>query len=424
MESMKKSFSNELALTNEQAAIVTNRHYSEEATRIAVKVAEATRIRHTKWLVNRQFVLDQSHVDASLSEQARYCESVIHDERERVTRNQRLLLECERARVKDKQRQQEIRQQIHAGVVDDILSTTENAMKEQLLVMSPVQLFGRFPDFSYFASTAYSPSLSVSKLSVLTTNDSSLSSEVLSLMGNAKFLERIKRRPMALHDAKVAIGALGLENCVRLFPILMSKPLLKWQEPTTKNIAPKLWQQMMVTANATCQRLRVAGWSTPEQGLLLGVLLSLGTFAVANQYPRFFEEALISRMQQYREANERDKYYACADVTLDLSRLPRLLATLSDSVTKHIIEALPWTLATQPIKVALEEELNKVPVLERSLFGVALAQGNAFSIYDALESSRVFVDKHKPFWFANVQLSAKDLSKLSHAQLGRLELLS
>jgi hypothetical protein len=147
-------------------------------------------------------------------------------------------------------------------------------------------------------------------------------------------------------------------------------------------------------------------------------------FAVANQYPRFFEEALISRMQQYREANERDKYYACADVTLDLSRLPRLLATLSDSVTKHIIEALPWTLATQPIKVAIEEELNKVPVLERSLFGVALAQGNAFSIYDALESSRVFIDKHKPFWFANVQLSAKDLSKLSHAQLGRLELLS
>lgn len=405
-------------------AIVTGRRYSDEANTIAAKVAQATRMRHVKWLVNRQFVLDQSNVDTSLSEQARYCESVINDERERVTRNQRLLLQCERDRVKDKLRQQEARQRIHAGVVDDILAETESSMSTQLLGMSPVQLFGRFPDFAYFASTAYSPSLSVSKLSVLTTNDASLNSEVLSLMENAKFLERIKRRPMPLQDAKVAIGALGLDNCIRLFPILMSKPLLKWQEPVTKNIAPKLWQYMMVTADATCQRLRAAGWPTPEQGLFLGVLLSLGAFSVVNQYPRFFEEALIIKMQQYRESNARDKYYACADVALDVSRLPHVLASLAIPLTKHIVKTLHWTMATQPLKVALEEELNQVPVLERSLLGVALAQGHAFSIYEALESSGVFIEKHKPFWFANVQLSANDLSTLTNAHLGRLELLS
>ncbi|MEZ8545953.1 hypothetical protein AB6D12_00515 [Vibrio cyclitrophicus] len=129
-------------------------------------------------------------------------------------------------------------------------------------------------------------------------------------------------------------------------------------------------------------------------------------------------------MQQYRESNERDKYYACTDVTFDLSRLPSLLVTLSNRLTKHILETLPWSLSTLPLKVALEEELNQVPVLARSLFGVALAQGNAFALYDALESSRVFIEKHKPFLFANVQLSAKDLSVLSNAHLGRLELLS
>lgn len=423
-QSVKTSSSTVPILSDGREKILLNRRYSDEANRIVAKVAQATRMRHAKWLVNRQFVLDQSNVDASLSEQARYCDSVIGEERERVTRNQRLLLECEHARVKDKLRQQEVRQRIHSEVVNDILAMTEDMMKEQLLVMSPVQLFGRFPDFSYFASTAYSRSLSVSKLSVLTTNDASLNSELLSLMENAKFLERIKRRPMMLKDAKVAIGALGLDNCVRLFPILMCKPLLKWQEPATKNIVPKLWQYMMVTANATCHRLRAAGWHNPEQGILLGVLLSLGAFSVANQYPRFFEEALISKMQKYRESNQRDKYYACADVSLDLSRLPRLLATLSRSVTKHVLESLPWTPATQPLKVALEEELNHVPVLARSLCGTALVQGHAFSIYDSLESSRVFIDKHKPFWFANVQLSAKDLSALSLAHLGRLELVS
>jgi len=424
MQSVKKSSSIAPILSDGREKILVNRRYSEEANRIVAKVAQATRMRHTKWLVNRQFILDQSNIDASLSEQARYGDSVIGGECERVTRNQRLLLECEHARVKDELRQQVARQRIHSDVVSDILSMTEDMMKEQLLVMSPLQLFGRFPDFAYFTSTAYSPSLSVSKLSGLTTNDASLNSELLSLMENAKFLDRINRRPMTLQDAKVAIGALGLDNCVRLFPILMCKPLLKWQEPATKNIMPKLWQNMMVTANATCQRLRTAGWHTPEQGLLLGVLLSLGVFAVVNQYPRLFEEALISKMQQYRESNQRDKYYACADVTFDLSRLPRLLATLSRPVTKHVLEALSWTPATLPLKIALEEELNHVPVLDRSLCGVAIAQGDAFSIYDALESSCVFIDKHKPFWFANVQLSAKDLSALNHADLGRLELLS
>ncbi|MCM5511066.1 hypothetical protein [Vibrio sp. SCSIO 43169] len=424
MQTINKSSYKVPRLLKGRTAIVSGRRYSDEANTIAAKVAQATRMRHAKWLVNRQFVLDQGNVDISLSEQARYCESVIHDERERVTRNQRLLLQCERERVKDKLSQQKARQRIHAGVVDAILAETESSMNTQLLGMSPVQLFGRFPDFAYFASTAYSPSLSVSKLSVLTTNDASLNNEVLSLMENAKFLERVKRRPMPLQDAKVAIGALGLDNCIRLFPILMSKPLLRWQDPVTKSIAPKLWQYMMVTANATCQRLSAAGWRTPEQGLFLGVLLSLGAFSVVNQYPRFFEEALMTKMQQYRESNERDKYYACADVALDLSRLPRLLATLATPLTKHIVKALHWTMATQPLKVALEEELNHVPVLERGLLGTALAQGHAFSIYEALESSGVFIEKHKPFWFANVQLSASDLSTLTNAHLGRLELLS
>lgn len=424
MQSVNKPSVKVPGLSGTREAIMTNRHYSEGANKLAAKVSQATKVRHAKWLVSRQFVLDQSNVDVSLSEHARYCNSVINDERERVTRNQRLLLECESARVKDKRRQQEVRQRIHADVVNDILSMTETTMREQLLSMSPVQLFGRFPDFEHFATTAYSPSLSVSKLSVLTTNDAALRSEVLSLMENAKFLERIRRRPMILHEPKVAIGALGLENCIRLFPILMSKSLLKWQDPKTKNIVPKIWQHMMVTANATYQRLRAAGWCTPEQGFILGVLMSLGSFAIVNQYPRFFEEALIAKMQQYRESNERDKYYACTDITFDLSRLPSLLVTLSNRLTKHILETLSWSLSTQPLKVALEEELNQVPVLARSLCGVALAQGNAFALYDALESSRVFIEKHKPFWFANVQLSVKDLSVLSDAHLGRLELLS
>ncbi|WP_245609255.1 HDOD domain-containing protein [Vibrio pacinii] len=409
---------------NMRKAIITQRRYSEEANAIADKVSAVTRARHAKWLVSRQFVLDQDNVDSSLSDQARYCDSVIGSERERITRNQRLLLECESARVKDKRQKQAQRQRVHAAVVQEVLAFTKASMEKQLLTMTPTQLFGRFPDFSYFADIAYSPSLGISKLSVLTTNDAMLKSEILSLVGNAQFLARLHREPKRVSDPNVAIGTLGIDNCVRLFPILMSKALVKWQEPAIKNIVPKLWQYMMVTANATCQRLEVAGWRYPHQGLLLGALHALGMFVVVNQYPRFFEEALINKMQAYRGQQRRDEYYACAEVSLDMSLLPELLMSLSKPLTQNIVEALSWSASSQPLRLALEEDINQVPVLERSLFGVALAQGSAFSTYDALERSQVFVDKHKPFWFANVQLAAKDLGVLSQSKMGRLQLSS
>ncbi|PFG58046.1 hypothetical protein ATG66_0566 [Vibrio sp. ES.051] len=335
------------------------------------------------------------NVDSSLNEQARYCDCVIVSEGEHITRNQRLLLECESVRVKDKRQKQAQRQRIHAAVVREVLALTRTSMEEQLITMTPVQLFGRFPDFSYFADTAYSSSLGISKLSVLTTNDAMLKSEVLSIVGNAQFLERLHREPkrVCVSDPNVAIGTLGIDNCERLFSILISKALVKWQEPAIKNIVPKLWQYMMViananaNANATCQRLDVAGWRYPQQGLLLEGLHALGMFAVVNQYPRFFEEALINKMQAYREQQRRDEYYACAEVSLDMSLLPELLMSLSKPLTQNIIEALSWSASSQPLRLALEEDINQVPVLERSLFGVALAQGSAFSTYDALERS-------------------------------------
>nr|OEE22033.1 hypothetical protein OAM_21855 [Vibrio cyclitrophicus ZF14] len=402
--------------------IITNRRYSEEANAISGKVATVTRVRHARWLVNRKFVLDQDSVDKVLSEQARYCDSVIISEKERVIRHQRLLLECEIARVKDKMQKKAKRQRVHSSVVQQVLALTETMMQEELLAMSPLQLFGRFPDFSYFADIAYSPSLNISKLAELTNNDPNLKTEVLSLLGDTRFLDRLHRQPKRIKDSDVALGALGIENCVRLLPILMSKPLLKWRDPAIKNIVPKIWQYMMVTANATCQRLEAAGWRYPQQGLLLGVLHSLGMFAVVNQYPRFFHEALISKMQECREQQKRDEYYACAEVSLDMSVLPKLLVSLSNTLTQHILSTLSWSPNSLPLRYALEEDINNVPVLERGLLGVALAQGVAFSTYDSLKRSHVFVEKHKPFWFANVQMSAKSLDDLCQSNMGRLQL--
>ena len=66
----------------------------------------------------------------------------------------------------------------------------------------------------------------------------------------------------------------------------MVKPLLRWDNPLTKNIAPKLWQHMILTANVTRIRLKHAGVKNPEQGILLGVLRVIATFSIINQFFR------------------------------------------------------------------------------------------------------------------------------------------
>jgi len=74
------------------------------------------------------------------------------------------------------------------------------------------------------------------------------------------------------------------------------------------------------------------------------------------------------------------------------------------------------------MKNALLEDLDQVPVLERSPQGAALAQAQAYAIFDTLDRSGVFVEKHKPFWFANVQMPPEALQQIRDKHPGRIDL--
>ena len=100
--------------------LLTNKLYNKEAHQVATKISELTRERYTKWLVSLKYVIDQSDVDAALSRQCDFCDTVILNEKERVMKNQRLLLECESCKVKERLKAAEDRQRIHESVVGDI----------------------------------------------------------------------------------------------------------------------------------------------------------------------------------------------------------------------------------------------------------------------------------------------------------------
>jgi len=69
--------------------LLTKKTYTQEAIDIASKVSKEVEIRHAKWLVSMKYLVDQTEVDDLLSLQGRYCDDVIFNEDERITRNQR-----------------------------------------------------------------------------------------------------------------------------------------------------------------------------------------------------------------------------------------------------------------------------------------------------------------------------------------------
>ncbi|MCU8516780.1 HDOD domain-containing protein [Vibrio vulnificus] len=402
--------------------LLANRRYTQEAIETAEQVANEVNVRHAKWLVSMKYILDQSNVDNLLSLQGRYCEDVIFSEDERITRNQRILLECEQAKVVERREQVKARQNTHKRVVVDVTRHAEHMMIEKLLNTPIDKLFNGIPNFDHLASFAYSPSLSFSKLTTLTTLSHQLSSSILDLVTNPKFCERIGKSSKSATDAKIAIGQMGIENCRLLFPVLMARPMLKWSDANTKLIAPKMWQHMIVTANVTRMRLQDANFKEPDAGILIGVLRTVGQFLASNHFTHTFEDALVEMMLKYREQDMREEYYACAEVVANMSFLPKIIFELEGQLAKRVLESMDWPANAMFIKNAVIEDIDNVPVEERSIAGAALAQGRAFSIYDGLQHSNAFVEKHKPYWFAQVQMPGTSLKDIQARMPGRLTL--
>ncbi|WCE28498.1 HDOD domain-containing protein [Vibrio sp. SCSIO 43137] len=402
--------------------LFSDKRYESKAEDAARKVAEQTVQRHAQWVVSMKYIVDQSDVDSLLSLQGKYCDSVIFEEKERITENQRILLQCEKQRVVERREKLEERQLVLDKVVKRVSVTTEKMMLDRLSQMSVQKLLWGFPDFGHFVSFAYSASLSFSRLGTLATLSSPLSNSVLDLVGNDTFCKLLGKYPKQTKDAKVAIGYMGIENCRKLFPVLMARPLLKWSDKNTRLIAPKIWQHAIVMANVTRMRLNDAGYKEPDEGVLIGMIRAFSYFAVCNYFSQIFEDALISVMQDFRDNEQMSEYFACSEVTPTLSVLPSVLCKLDKQLTQNIIDYIDWGPRGVHLKNALIEDIEQTPVLARSLHGVALAQARAFSIYDTMKASNVFIDKLAPFWFANVQMDGASLKKLQQSSPGKLTL--
>ncbi|MEZ9417276.1 hypothetical protein AB4189_24450, partial [Vibrio sp. 10N.286.49.E1] len=108
----------------------------------------------------------------------------------------------------------------------------------------------------------------------------------------------------------------------------------------------------------------------PSVGILLGVLRSLPLFLICNHFSSVFEDALVKTMLGYREASDKhDEYYACTEVMPNTQFLEIMVEKLDLKLLKNLVEFVDWSPSNLFIKRALLEEVNDIPVLERTVYG-------------------------------------------------------
>lgn len=401
--------------------MLANKNYTPEVIEISRKVSINVEKHFNKWLVSPKFKLKQTTVDTLLSLENRYCDSVIFDENDRISHNQRTLLRCEQDRVSARREKVVAKQKTLRYVIDDVCNTASELMIEKLEQTLMSSLFSELPDFNHFASVAYSSSLNFSKLHQISAESRPLSSSLIEFVSNPEFTEKYGKKSKVVLDPKVAARQIGIENCKLLFPLLMSQQLIKWSDDNIKPIVPKVWQHLVVTANSTRMRLQETSVKEPDAGILLGVLRTLPLFVICNHFSATFEDALVKTMLGYRDASDKhDEYYACTEVIPNTQFLESMIEILDTKLLKKLVDYIDWSPNNQFIKRALLEEVHDIPVLERSVYGAALSQGRKFSIFEALENSELFNIKHRPYWFSTVQMSVATMEQMQARIPGKL----
>lgn len=401
--------------------MLANKNYTPEVVEISKKVSINVEKNFNKWLVSPTFKLKQTTVDTLLSLENRYCDSVIFDENDRISHNQRILLRCEQDRVSARREKVVAKQKTLRYVIDDVCNTASELMIEKLEQTLMSSLFSELPDFNHFASVAYSSSLNFSKLHQISAESRLLSSSLIEFVSNPEFTEKYGKKSKVVLDPKVAARQIGIENCKLLFPLLMSQQLIKWSDDNIKPIVPKVWQHLVVTANSTRMRLQETSVKEPDAGILLGVLRTLPLFVICNHFSATFEDALVKTMLGYRDASDKhDEYYACTEVIPNTQFLESMIEILDTKLLKKLVDYIDWSPNNQFIKRALLEEVHDIPVLERSVYGAALSQGRKFSIFEALGNSELFNIKHRPYWFSTVQMSVATMEQMQARIPGKL----
>ncbi|MBW3694653.1 hypothetical protein EK599_03045 [Vibrio sp. T187] len=387
--------------------LASSQRYTAEAMCAAQDVVNINTKIYTRWLVSERYLVAPN--EPSSSHLPGYGENAILDEKDRVNAHQRILLGCEKSKVIDRVESLKKEQVQLEDIKEEIQAEIIKALIKDIRSNQAVGSICDTDKLSELMELLTHPHVDSEAMVSFAIRNHSID------FGLKKYMKRYfdSRAIEGGHpSSRTAIGHLGIERCRDIFPTILIRSRFDKGSELHKFVYRKLWHQVELMSNSISSRLECAEVDDKVVSSLFAILYTLPSFVIVEKYSQFYDEVYAKKLYEYRSLKDATKYNMC--LTLKPTLCPAsVIYKFEKVVRKQLLSSLKFGSHLEPMKVAFLEDLKNQPIIDRSLFGMALAQGKAYTMWRVLEGYKLTKKNHKPLWFGFFQMDKTALSSIN-----------
>lgn len=383
--------------------------------------------RFFSWMVSRKFA-EQSDLSDDLNFAANEKDDeVIFNHSDRTSKYQRVLLDVE----KDGEKKRRLEKRAHADAIKtaSLLINKEASKQIQTDLSDNARNFRSLLRLSSAGNdlfeVLYAKVATLSRVaSIIEHNFPQFSRFIIDTVNSSAFCKSLGRTPKNVRDIRAALGFIGLDGLRVLLPIMFFKEKVRFHNESLPLMANKYWSYSLRLSNTARYICDCHGIGQPDRALLPGVMRNLGSLAVYHQFEHSWMTAKQNIMIKLRESEkdeDRSIYYACKDVQPSGKSLIQIMPSLSDKITRHVVEQCDWQQLRRE-KNALLEDLEDIDMSKRSPMGIALKQARLSAQFNILSRHKlVKKDEIKPILWRS-RLTQKQMVSIHNSALHKVDL--
>jgi hypothetical protein len=299
--------------------------------------------------------------------------------------------------------------------VQEKIQDNEHAITHLLRLPSN---FGDLVDILYSKTSTYSRVAGIVRLNNV--HDRNL----LQMVNRSDFQIQIgKPVSQRIRDTQIAISLLGVEGTKALLPVMMLKQTIKLKNEYFPLLGFKLWKLLLTNGLATHYILEQKGYPDPIEGLLAGMMYSLGKVSIYHQFVASFDEVKKDFLIKFRNEGKKIQHDYLLKVEPDPGILYLLFRELAPKHSLRVLQHLEMhKQRPKGLSVALEQAHSLSTIEQCGPLARAIRQGNAYAQLEQLRHAKLVGKENIGPFLEEVGMSKEAMSQLLKRNLTKLEL--
>ncbi len=300
----------------------------------------------------------------------------------------RTLLEIERVRQEDKIKANAKNQEWQLKASElyhrELYKAIDIALTENPLKAIGVEI----PDL---VNVLYHPNVDFKKLSKLVQQSDALTDGIGRFVLREQNQGRLTKVDVKRQNMQTVLGQLGKDTIDELLPLLLIQQTTDTGMAIKRQSAEIKFRRLLsYNVNYVSQIIATLGDNTPYKRLtgIIGVLETLTYITVYRLFCIHQDEVRVRVMSKWRTQSQHSLHAAMQDVDINFNVLSIWMESFKEKVQEIIIQQLDWNYI-RPVRRALEEHQERLPLHERSVLGVVLNHGFQFAQFKLLAEGKL-----------------------------------